>query len=83
MRRVCKNCRHFDPYWDETPDGRPVLHTGDCHRYPPVFTATPTDPEDPDGIEAIVSTGSWNNPHVGCMSTCGEWKKKRHAKSKS
>ena len=83
MKKVCKNCRYFDPYWDETPDGKPILHDGDCHRYPPVFTAPPVDYNDFNGIGSLVSTGSWNVPHVGCMSSCGEWKKVKHAELES
>ena len=83
MKRVCKNCRYFDPFWDETPDGKPVMHEGSCNRYPPVYTGPSVHHDDFREIENLISCHCWNSPQVGCMHSCGEWKKVKHAEPES
>lgn len=66
-KKRCETCRYFDPYYDK---GDPPPHTGDCNRFPPVWTGTNNQ-----DYFAPANENLWNVPHVGAMGCCGEWKR--------
>ena len=68
QKKRCETCRHFEPYYDK---GDKPPYTGDCNRYPPVWTGAGCDHD----WTSPIDQDRWNVPHVGAMHRCGEWKR--------
>ena len=65
MEKCCKNCQHFEPYWDE---GDKPPFTGVCKCSPPVWIGP-----HPATAEDAVNQYYWAFPYIGAYAVCGKW----------
>ena len=70
--QCCETCRFFDIDFIETDEDR---HSW-CHRYPPVYVG-PSYETLSQTCDVPNDVYHWEQPTVGIMNWCGEWKPRK------